>query len=75
LDVPSQSTYIKRIRARERTVEIWKVHGSLDWFLSDDGQIRSYPLSTKIPLNHSPMIVRREKINIVRLIVSHIEQS
>jgi len=57
LDVPSQSTYIKRIRARERTIEIWKVHGSLDWFLSDDGQIRSYPLSTKIPLNHSPMIV------------------
>jgi len=57
LDVPSQSTNIKRIKARERTVEIWKVHGSLDWFLSDDGQFRSYPLSTKIPPSHSPMIV------------------
>lgn len=57
LEVPSQSTFIKRIRARERIVEIWKVHGSLDWFFTDDGEIRSYPLSTKIPPNHSPMII------------------
>lgn len=57
LELPSQSTFAKRIRARERTVDIWKVHGSLDWFLSEDDQIRSYPLSIKIPLYHSPMIV------------------
>lgn len=57
LEVPSQSTFIKRIRARERIVEIWKVHGSLDWFFTDDGEIESYPLSTKIPPNHSPMII------------------
>lgn len=57
LELPSQTAFIRRIRARERTVDIWKVHGSLDWFLSDDDQIRSYPLSADVPIYHSPMIV------------------
>ncbi len=57
LELTSQTTNMKRIRARERTVEIWKVHGSLDWFLSDDNQVISFPLSTKIPERYTPMIV------------------
>lgn len=57
LDLPTQTTSMKRIRSRERTVDIWKVHGSLDWFLSEDNQVISFPLSTKIPVRHSPMIV------------------
>lgn len=57
LELPSHNTKIKRIRARERTVDIWKVHGSLDWFQLEDGQVVSYPLSTKIPAKHIPLIV------------------
>ena len=57
MELPSHITKIKRIRARERTVDIWKVHGSLDWFQLDDGQVVSYPLSTKIPEEHIPLIV------------------
>lgn len=55
--LPSISLQNKRIRARERTVSIWKVHGSLDWFISDTNIIRSYPFSTKIPNGFSPLIV------------------
>lgn len=33
LELPSTSLKTKRIRARERVVDVWKVHGSLDWFV------------------------------------------
>ena len=33
LEFPSGKLSSQRIRARERTVFIWKVHGSLDWFI------------------------------------------
>lgn len=55
--LPSRNTSMKRIRARERTIEIWKVHGSLDWFISDEKQVVSFPLSSKIPKQHTPAIV------------------
>ena len=40
----SDSVNNKRIAARERVVKILKVHGSLDWFMAEDGSIISFPL-------------------------------
>lgn len=57
-DNPSNETRIRRIRARNKTVYIWKVHGSLDWFKKfQDNTIVSYPLRMTIPENHEPLIV------------------
>lgn len=47
----------KRIRARNKLVEIWKVHGSLDWFEAQNEVFISYPLSREIPDNHIPLII------------------
>jgi len=57
LELPIANVRNKRIRARERTVEIWKVHGSLDWFIDAAGNIASYPLSNTIPDKHKPLII------------------
>lgn len=57
LELPSSSVTTKRVRGRERIVEIWKVHGSLDWFTDAKGEIFSFPLSQEIPDGFSPMIV------------------
>tara|TARA_R110001583_G_scaffold195195_1_gene370433 strand:+ start:423 stop:1442 length:1020 start_codon:yes stop_codon:yes gene_type:complete len=40
-----------------RQVNIWKVHGSLGWFLNDDGVITSLGNVNTIPPNLSPLIV------------------
>ncbi len=40
-----------------RTVRIWKVHGSLDWFASEDGRVLSLPISTDPPEKFDPLIV------------------
>ncbi len=40
-----------------RTVNIWKVHGSLDWFRDNDGIVVGLPVSTVRPPNVSPVIV------------------
>lgn len=40
-----------------RTVNIWKVHGSLDWFRDSDGIVVGLPVSTVRPPNVSPVIV------------------
>ena len=53
----SAKTTKARIRARERTVSIWKVHGSLDWFQSLSGDAVSFPLQNAIPQNFTPLIV------------------
>ena len=42
---------------RVRTVEIWKVHGSLDWFGDDDGNVVGLPVLSQIPESMSPVIV------------------
>jgi len=47
----------KRIAVRERVVKILKVHGSLDWFVSEDGGMISLPLQEKMPSGYSPLIV------------------
>ena len=57
LDFPSPKARQKRVIVRERIVNIWKAHGSLDWFTNDDGDIISIPLSTKIPTNYEPLII------------------
>lgn len=38
-------------------VNIWKVHGSLDWFKSEEESDRQLPYRTTIPINHKPLIV------------------
>ena len=43
--------------APARTVNIWKVHGSFDWFRDNDGIIIGLPVSTVRPPNVSPVIV------------------
>lgn len=40
-----------------RTVRIWKVHGSLDWFEDANGTVISLPLSNDLPDGFSPLIV------------------
>ncbi len=46
----------KRIAARERTVNIIKVHGSLDWF-KDGDTLLSYPFSKEIESGLQPVII------------------
>lgn len=38
-------------------VNVWKVHGSLDWFKSAEESDRQLPYRTTIPANHKPLIV------------------
>jgi hypothetical protein len=40
-----------------RTVRIWKVHGSLDWFEDTNGTVVSLPLSKQLPDGFLPLIV------------------
>ena len=40
-----------------RIVRIWKVHGSLDWFEDEQGQVICLPLSHTLPKGFSPLIV------------------
>jgi hypothetical protein len=57
LSIPNAQLQQRRIRARERIVNLWKVHGSLDWFTNEKGEIVSYPSSKNIPANHKPLII------------------
>lgn len=40
-----------------RTVRIWKVHGSLDWFADSSGRVVSLPISERLPESFLPLIV------------------
>lgn len=57
LEIPSTPLKVKRRRSRERVVDIWKVHGSLDWFLAPDGTVISFPFTQKIPNSFQPLII------------------
>lgn len=57
LELPSTSLKRKRIRSRERVVDIWKVHGSLDWFYASNGTVAAFPLTRTIPDNFQPLII------------------
>ena len=57
LELPSSLLKTRRTRARERVVDIWKVHGSLDWFQAPDGTSVALPLARTIPNNFQPLII------------------
>lgn len=57
LELPSMSLKTKRTRSRERVVDIWKVHGSLDWFNASDGTVTAFPLTRTIPHDFQPLII------------------
>lgn len=57
LELSSALLKTKRTRARERVVDIWKVHGSLDWFIASDGTVVAFPLTRTIPHDFQPLIV------------------
>ena len=40
-----------------RTIRIWKVHGSLDWFADASGHVVSIPISGELPDGLEPQIV------------------
>lgn len=40
-----------------RTVNVWKVHGSFDWFRDSDGVVFGLPISNARPRNVMPVIV------------------
>jgi len=42
---------------RAKTVTIWKVHGSLDWFVDPRGNVISLPLTSDLPNGLTPLIV------------------
>jgi SIR2-like domain len=48
---------IRRGAHPARTVRIWKVHGSLDWFANQDGNVVSLPISGDPPEAFEPLIV------------------
>lgn len=40
-----------------KTVTVWKVHGSLDWFLPNDGEPICLPMTNELPEGLVPLIV------------------
>lgn len=40
-----------------RALELWKVHGSLDWFQNQDGVVVSLPLHDRHPRGFEPVMV------------------
>lgn len=48
---------ISRGKHPARAVRIWKVHGSLDWFVDDQGVVKALPLSSSVPNGFTPLIV------------------
>lgn len=45
------------IKGYSGQVNIWKVHGSLDWFKTNEDENIQFPLRHKIPYNYKPSIV------------------
>lgn len=74
IELPSTVLKMRRTRARERVVDIWKVHGSLDWFMDSDGNIAAFPLSRVIPDAFHPLIILPGKKSIAPLMMNHIER-
>ncbi len=57
MEISSRSMNVQRIKARERQVSVWKVHGSLDWFISPQGEYCDLPNRCIIPDGFLPCIV------------------
>lgn len=48
---------IRQAGQTARTVRIWKVHGSLDWFSDHSGRVVSLPILAALPEGFDPLIV------------------
>lgn len=48
-------------RRREMVVNLWKVHGSIDWFRCSDGTVLSVPSCDEVPTGCEPLIVPPSK--------------
>ncbi|KAF5037187.1 hypothetical protein DSECCO2_567260 [anaerobic digester metagenome] len=48
---------LSKLNGFKGQVNIWKVHGSLDWFKADDETDRRLPFRSTIPVNYKPLIV------------------
>ncbi|MDY5622910.1 MAG: SIR2 family protein [Bacteroidales bacterium] len=46
-----------KLKDYEGCVNIYKIHGSLDWFIDDNGKMDCYPNITSIPLQMKPCII------------------
>ena len=42
---------------QSRTIDVWKVHGCLDWFMKQDNSVLAVTSVETIPLNHHPALV------------------
>lgn len=51
------SNNLANLKGYKGLVNIWKVHGSLDWFQTFEEENIQLPLRHTIPLNHKPSIV------------------
>lgn len=52
-----QSNNLASLKGYKGQVNIWKVHGSLDWFKSKENENIQLPIRQNIPQNYSPLIV------------------
>jgi hypothetical protein len=52
-----QANNLANLKGYKGQVNIWKVHGSLDWFKNKDEENIQLPLRNKIPNGFSPLIV------------------
>ncbi|QDO94662.1 SIR2 family protein [Formosa sediminum] len=52
-----QSNNLASLRGYKGQVNIWKVHGSLDWFKSKEDENIQLPIRQNIPQEYSPLIV------------------
>lgn len=62
-------------------VDIWKMHGSLDWFERDPGQPIAIPLSARVPPGYRPLVVtpgldkyRRTHGDPFRAVIAHADR-
>ena len=53
----ADSIMVRKGNHPARTVRIWKVHGSLDWFEDEQGQVVSLPIRETLPSGFTPLIV------------------
>lgn len=60
-NLDSSSTRATTARRREMVVDLWKVHGSIDWFRCSDGAVLSIPSCDEVPAGCEPLIVPPSK--------------
>jgi hypothetical protein len=53
----AENLIFKQGTTQARTVTIWKVHGSLDWFSDPNGSVISLPMTSELPDGLIPLIV------------------